>query len=228
MRNHWMMLALGAMLCQTMAGAGIESTRPEAFYEGPTMEALADASYRFEGVGNPYGGYERRVGSRRDRLMSRETYMFPGYGSGAESTTPQVQRNPSLNPTISLREMLIPRKARRLFVKSVRALQNGNTTRSTELLEKTIAVHADYFEAQNNLGVRYLETGELVKAVEHLRIAKDLEPSKPEIHTNLGAAYYAAGDFDAAESEAAAAIRLDAQNVKAQRLQELALAARGR
>jgi len=231
MRNYWMSLALGAILCHQGAGEDMGSMRPDDAYESyvrHSPEKWTDASYRFDGTQRPWGAYEGRSADRGGGPTSREQNVMPGYGGSAGISLSAVPRTTPSNNTISLREMLIPQKARSLFRKATRAHANGNRQRSIELLEKAVSVHPDYYEAQNNLGLRYLEAGEVEKAVEHLETARSLEPSKPEIRTNLGAAYYVAGNIPAAADEATSAMELDADYVQAQQLMGMLRAAQGR
>jgi tetratricopeptide (TPR) repeat protein len=53
---------------------------------------------------------------------------------------------------------------------------------------------------QFNLGVFYLEKNDFRAAVEHLRLALELNPDDKEIWANLGAAYYRAGSLERAEA----------------------------
>ena len=75
-------------------------------------------------------------------------------------------------------------------------------------LEEAIAIHPDFIEARNNLGVHYSKLGRWKDAVEQFERASNLDPAAALPHLNLAVALQAIGDEDAAVLNAEEAIRL--------------------
>lgn len=64
--------------------------------------------------------------------------------------------------------------------------------------ERAVALHPDYFEARNNLGLTLTQSGRAAEARHHLERAVRLQPASYQAHNNLGIAL--AGSSRAAES----------------------------
>ncbi|MDO8444930.1 MAG: tetratricopeptide repeat protein [Deltaproteobacteria bacterium] len=64
------------------------------------------------------------------------------------------------------------------------------------------------YRAYNNLGILYMETGKLGKAMDFYKIALELNPNLAEAHNNLGLIYRLQGRLAEAEKEFEAALKL--------------------
>jgi Flp pilus assembly protein TadD len=81
--------------------------------------------------------------------------------------------------------------------------------------QKAIELGLDDWQLFLNLGLLYLETGNLHAAMQVLRLGTLLGPDRPETHFNLGLAYERLGVLRAAEQEVLLSIELDPNQVDA-------------
>ena len=86
-----------------------------------------------------------------------------------------------------------------------------------ELAEYASAVELglDDWQLFLNLGLLYLEAGNVHAAMEVLRLATLLGPDRPETHFNLGLAYQRLGNLDQAEQEVLLSIQIDPKQMDA-------------
>lgn len=81
--------------------------------------------------------------------------------------------------------------------------------------EKAISLGFDDWQIFLNLGLLYLENGQLTDATEVLRLATLLGPEHPEAHFNLGVAYERRGMYEPAEQQLLLSLQLDPDQVEA-------------
>ena len=137
----------------------------------------ADGSFHFANL--EAGNYELQVVDRGN-LIGRE-YVNAQHGLPPLTiriTAPANASRPNPAGPISITRLRhkVPGKAQKLFRRG-----------SLEDLEQAVALDADYMEAQNNLGCKYLERGDYSRALEHLERAAHLDPL-PMTYTNLAIA----------------------------------------
>lgn len=75
--------------------------------------------------------------------------------------------------------------------------------------EQAVNLGLDDWELFLNLGLLYIEAGNMHAAMEVLRLASLLGPDHPETHFNLGLAYQRLGMLEPAEQEVLLAVQLD-------------------
>jgi tetratricopeptide (TPR) repeat protein len=75
--------------------------------------------------------------------------------------------------------------------------------------EKAVNLGLDDWQLFLNLGLLYLEAGNVHAAMEVLKLATLLAPDRPESHFNLGLAYQRLGMLDQAEQEVLLSVRID-------------------
>lgn len=83
------------------------------------------------------------------------------------------------------------------------------------LRQEQIQRNAERAQAHYELGVLLEEAGQITEAIEHYRIAIDLNPMLAEAHINLGAALASLGDLNGAIGVYRAALRLHPQLAEA-------------
>jgi tetratricopeptide (TPR) repeat protein len=81
--------------------------------------------------------------------------------------------------------------------------------------EKAINLGLDDWELFLNLGLLYLEAGNVTAAMHVLKLAALLGPDHPETHFNLGLAYQRLGRLPEAEQEVLQSIQIDPSQVDA-------------
>ena len=99
---------------------------------------------------------------------------------------------------VSVRELSIPRGARREYQKGRDAASKQDMPKAIEHFEKAVAQAPQYMEAYNNLGIVYFQQREFATAERSFRKALELEPEAFEPLVNLGGALLALDRIDEA------------------------------
>lgn len=81
--------------------------------------------------------------------------------------------------------------------------------------QQAIALEPDHVGARNALAVLYAERGEYAQAISLLQSLTKFVPDASDLFSNLGYAYYLAGDFNLALAALEKASTLDAKNTRA-------------
>lgn len=81
--------------------------------------------------------------------------------------------------------------------------------------EKAVSLGLDDWQLFLNLGLLYLEAGNVHAAMEVLKLATLLGPDRPETHFNLGLAYQRLGMLDQAEQEVLLSVHMDPRQADA-------------
>ena len=85
----------------------------------------------------------------------------------------------------------------------------GRDEQALEAYQQAIELDSYLPWIQNNLGVLLLEDGQTDLAVEHIQKAIDLSPQTVSAYVNLGSAYYAEQDWEAAAAAYGQALEMD-------------------
>lgn len=110
---------------------------------------------------------------------------------------------------MGIMDLFRPNRARTLYDNGTRAFLEGRHDEAIDLLEQSIAQDPTFPDAYNNLGMVYIETGEIAAAIEVLREAVVVRPDFAQAHNNLGRALYIANDIAGALSAFDDAIAID-------------------
>ncbi len=103
----------------------------------------------------------------------------------------------------------VPKPALELYNKALKSAHAGNSKKAIEELEKAIALYADFMLAYNELGVQYLNLGQLDKAVEAFRAALERDPRAFTPHLNYGIVLVQEKQFAAADAELRRALEIN-------------------
>lgn len=106
--------------------------------------------------------------------------------------------------------------------------QKGELSAAHELYTQVLDIDPGHTEAINFVAVAFLQTGEVRRSVELLKRGIAANPGDPVLHKNLGLAYRASGDRQAALAALADALRLKPDFVTAALNQGALLAELGR
>jgi Tfp pilus assembly protein PilF len=85
--------------------------------------------------------------------------------------------------------------------------EQGKTLQAIESLKKAIEMDPKLAEAQNYLGIVYLQQSDPSRAAKCLKKAVDINPYYTDAHNTLGVAYKELGKYDRARSEFETALK---------------------
>ncbi len=130
-------------------------------------------------------------------LISSEQMTNNLYGILTNMRNRDAGENASIS--ISKLDLKAPSKARREYEKGFKALLRKDYESAIVLLSKSLETYPNFVAAHNALGSAYLILGENVKAQNQFTEAVVLDDHLPNSHLNLGVAYLALKDYQAAE-----------------------------
>jgi len=121
------------------------------------------------------------------------------------------EANPShrMTTTTDLLDARIPAEAFREFEEGRNALHHQKVTEAIERLEKAVAIHPAFFDAQWLLGRAYRHAQQWDKAKEALRRALEIKSNRPAVLTELGEVCRQRKEYLEAEQALQAALKLD-------------------
>ncbi len=126
-----------------------------------------------------------------------------------KSSAPLTAYNP---PAESARN---PVGADRLSRQAADAIDRGEMDRAEDLLRRALAHDLYFGPAHNNLGVVFLERGQLYEAANEFEWARKLMPSEPDPRVNLGLCLERAGRVEDAMASFDAALQVSPEHLPA-------------
>jgi Flp pilus assembly protein TadD len=108
-----------------------------------------------------------------------------------------------------------PVEADRLSRQAADAIDRGELDRAEELLRRALAHDLYWGPAHNNLGVVFLERGQLYEAANEFEWARKLMPSEPDPRVNLGICLERAGRIEDAMASFDAALQVSPEHLPA-------------
>ena len=107
----------------------------------------------------------------------------------------------------------LPTKAVDHYRTALELNAQGNTQQAIEQLKMAVAVHPQFEQALNELGVQYLKTGQLDKGAEVLRSAVSIAPDAFEPRVNYGVVLLNQGKYSEAETQLREALKKNSTSV---------------
>jgi tetratricopeptide (TPR) repeat protein len=159
---------------------------------------------------------------RAEYKNSAEAALFAGPDPG-----PHAMAGP---PSVISAQRLAhhpPKAAQKAFALGIRAQRRDRQTEAIQHFTTAVSLYPSYVEARAELGVLYVRTGEISKALEQFERGSELEPNSSMLHFNRAWALLSLGRAAEAEREARRVLALKPQQANAQRLIDLALRAQG-
>ena len=141
---------------------------------------------------------------------------------------PELRPAPEPAGAVSVEQLRHPisRKAAGMLRKAQNLAASGRHAEAIAQLQLAVQDRSAAPYAHSMLGVEYLKTGQTLAAIAELEQAAALLPRNEADLSNLGYAYFLAGDLDQGEQEARRALELDRDNPKTRRVLAQILAAR--
>lgn len=151
------------------------------------------------------GPYELTIDAGKDFEVMRESVYLGGLTEKANIPV-YLRLKPETNPALAG----VPQTAVELYVKAQESARRGDNDKAASLLGQAIAQHPQFGLAHNELGLVYMRTGKLDKALEEYKAASKSLPDDPFVQLNYGTALTQKKDFPEAEKQLRAALkRLD-------------------
>lgn len=164
---------------------------------------IVNGNFNFRAV--PAGNYQLRVLDHSNHVMLSRTRFLTGTNDHIMLVSPLVSpESHSLHNTISFRELhhQTAPKARDAFRRAIKAADVGDGPKSIEFLSKALEIDPEFAEAEVNLGVQYLEAGQIPVALTHFQRGFELSPESPEAGYNLAMLLVHEKAYEQAESVA--------------------------
>jgi tetratricopeptide (TPR) repeat protein len=176
----------------------------------------------FQGI--PEGSYLLTVRNMRGDAIHQEVVVVRSHSGPVSIRMPEQKKERPVSGLVSVARLKhkIPKDAKKAFVKSIELNEKGDVEGSLEYLKRATEIDAEYMEAFNNLGARYLRLGRYQEALGAFRRAMELDPSATMVQVNTGVALMALGNLHEAEAAFRRVIQLTGE-VKARYMLGLAL-----
>jgi Tfp pilus assembly protein PilF len=148
------------------------------------------------------GPYDLVIDAGKEYEIQRESVYIGGATQTA--TVPIYLRlKPEANPALAG----VPKGALDLFIKAQDAARKGDNEKAAALLTEAIAQHPQFGLAHNELGLIYMHTNQLDKALAEYSAAAKALPDDASVELNYGAALAQKRDFAGAEKQLRRALK---------------------
>ena len=151
------------------------------------------------------GPYELTIDAGGEYEVAHESVYLGGLTQKVDVPV-YLRLKPESNPALAG----VPKAAVELYVKGQEAARKGENDKAASMLGQAITQHPQFGLAHNELGLVYMRTGKLDKALEEYKAASKSLPDDSFVQLNYGTALTQKKDFPEAEKQLRAALkRLD-------------------
>jgi Tfp pilus assembly protein PilF len=151
------------------------------------------------------GSYDLTLDAGKEYELTRES-VYIGGATQTATVMIYLKVKPEANPALAG----VPKSALDLFIKAQEAAHKGDNERAAALLGEAITQHPQFGLAHNELGLVYMHTNQLDKALEEYKAAAKALPDDASVQLNYGTALAQKRDFTEAEKQLRRALkRLD-------------------
>ncbi|HVF43177.1 MAG TPA: tetratricopeptide repeat protein [Pyrinomonadaceae bacterium] len=158
-----------------------------------------DGSFNFNGLEG--GSYSVVIDAGKEFEVARES-VFIEAGKPMSNVPVYLRMRPEANPAFAG----VPKPAIDLYQKAVEAGRKKDNDKAMSLLADAIKLHPQFALAHNEMGLLYMRSGKVDKALEEYKAASDALPGDPMIQLNYGTALTQKKDYAAAEKQLRAAL----------------------
>jgi Flp pilus assembly protein TadD len=159
-----------------------------------------DGSFNFNGLEG--GSYSLVIDAGKEFEVARES-VFIEAGKPMSNVPVYLRMRPEANPALAG----VPKAAVDLYQKALDAEHKKEHDKAASLLGEAIAQHQQFALAHNELGMVYMRTGKLDKALEEFKAASSVLPDDPTVQLNYGSALTQKKDFSSAEKQLRRALK---------------------
>jgi len=196
--------------CNNFTGMNVELSMESGGFQMPIqVDVGGDGQFDVRDV--PFGTYRLRVLDQRGQNLKDSVVIVNGLNTNVafDLNRPNSQRPGSGVVSLAKLKHKPVKAAVKAFSKAVSKTQMGDDTAAIALLEQAVELDPDYMEAHNNLGARYLMSGQPERAIQHFQRAAELDPGSAAVYSNLSLALGNTRDFAGAEQAARKALELN-------------------
>ena len=161
-----------------------------------TLSASTDPDGAFNFLNLEGGNYRLVIDAGGEYEVVRES-IYLDYGQRTLNLPIYLRLRPEANPALAG----VPGPARELFNAGMEEARKGDDAKAVELLSEAVKLHRDFGVAHGELGMLYLKTNQLDKALEAFGAAQKTLPEDPNLQLNYGMALLEKRDFAEAEKQ---------------------------
>jgi tetratricopeptide (TPR) repeat protein len=179
------------------------------------VQVMSDGSFELSDLDT--GEYEVKISTLSGDLVHQEFINIGENVGPLLVRLPLREVTPQGGGTVSVRHLLHrpSSKAVREYRAALKSCRSGRVGKCQEHLERAIEIDADYMEAHNNLGVRYMAQDQYDKAVVEFQRTVELDPSSTRGQLNLSLALSLLKRYSEAEEAARRALQLEPRSIPA-------------
>jgi len=130
-------------------------------------------------------------------------------GAGVQSEIIRLRDLRETAPTVSVRDLVVPERSRKLYEVGKKALFRGDYTKAQKSLQSALSIYPNFPRARNALALVYAKQQDYAGATHQLEIAIKLDPRFGEAYFNYGIVLMNAGRYADAAAHFARAVDLD-------------------
>ncbi|HZT60108.1 MAG TPA: tetratricopeptide repeat protein [Pyrinomonadaceae bacterium] len=167
-----------------------------------------DGNFTFSGI-EP-GPHDLLIDAGKDYETGRESVFVEG-SQPIYNVPIYLRLKPEANPALAG----VPKPALDLYSKALDAERKNDDAKAASLLTDAVAQYPQFGLAHGELGLLYLKTNQLDKAVGELKVAQKALPDDPQIAFNYGFALEGKSDYEEAEKQLRRAVKRMDKNAQA-------------
>ncbi|MDE3136818.1 MAG: tetratricopeptide repeat protein [Acidobacteriota bacterium] len=178
---------------------------------GPVLIVYTDSFGHFSFQDVPPGNYAIVISVPGYHMVNRQVEVGEGSAFGLEFMLTPLNSGKAFSngsTTVSVRQMLIPGKARKEFNKAVSSQEHGKTDDAIEHWQKSIKIFPQYAESYMQLSKVYANRGDFARATEAAIRAIGIDGKSADPYEFLGYVYLKEKDFPKARDAFANAVKL--------------------
>ena len=130
-------------------------------------------------------------------------------GVGVQSEVIRLRDLRETAPTVSVRDLVVPERSRKLYEVGKKAFFRGDYTKAQKSLQSALSIYPNFPRARNALALVYAKHQDYAGATDQLEIAIKLDPRFGEAYFNYGIVLMNAGRYADAAAHFARAVDLD-------------------